>query len=70
MMLHQILAKIVNQSVAYNVGCKVLYNLLWRASVSRYQVQCNIPILRPYCEKICTTFLNDAEILTMYGFVL
>ena len=32
-MLHQILAKIVKQSVAYNFGCMALYNLPWRASV-------------------------------------
>jgi len=38
------------------------------SSVSRHQVQSNIPILRAYCEKICTIFLNDAEILTC-GFV-
>jgi len=54
----------VKQSVTYNFGCRTLYNLPWRASASSHQVQCNIPILRPYCEKIHTTFLNDAEILT------
>jgi len=69
-MLHQILAEIVEQSVAYNFWCRALYNLSCRASVSSHQVQCNIPILRPYCKKICTTFLNDAEILTTCGFVL
>jgi len=69
-MLHQILAKIVKQSVAYNFGCRALYNLPWRASVSSHQVQCNSPILRLYREKICTTFLNDEEILTTCDFVL
>ena len=29
--------------VAYNFGCRALYNLLWRASVSNHWVQCNIP---------------------------
>jgi len=29
--------------VVYNFGCIALYNLPWRASVSSYQVQCNIP---------------------------
>jgi len=48
-MLHQILAKIVKQSVAYNFGCRDLYNLPCRASVSSHQVQCNVPILEPYC---------------------
>jgi len=69
-MLYQILAKIVKQSVAYNFGCRALHNLPWRASFSSHQVQCNIPILRPYCEKMCTTFLNYAGILTTCGFVL
>jgi len=69
-MLHQILVKIAKQPVAYNFGCRALHNLPWRASVSSYQVQCNIRILRPYCEKICTAFLNYAEILTTCGFVL
>ena len=69
-MLHQILAKILKQSLAYNFGCRTLYNLPRGASVSSHQVQCNIPILRPYCEKICATFLNDAEILTTCDFVL
>ena len=68
-MLHQILAKIVKQSVAYNFGCRALYNLPCWASVSIHQVKSNIPTLRPYCEKIYTTFLNDAEILTTYGCV-
>jgi len=63
-MLHQILSKIVKQSNAYNFRCRVLYNLPWRASVSSHQVQYNIAIMRPYCEKIYTTFLNDAEIVT------
>ena len=28
---------------AYNFGCRVLYNLPWRAGGSSYQVQCNLP---------------------------
>jgi len=28
---------------AYNFGCRALYNLPWRASVSSYQFPCNIP---------------------------
>jgi len=61
-MLQQILAKTVKQSVAYNFGCRALCNLPCRASVSIQQVECNIPTFRPYCYKIYTTFLNDAEI--------
>ena len=38
--------------VAYNFGCRALYNLPRRASVSSHQVQCNIPtfeaLLREY----------------------
>ena len=38
--------------VAYNFGCRALYNLPWRASVSSHQVQCNnvtfLPLLRKY----------------------
>jgi len=29
--------------VAYNFGCRALYNMPWRASVSSHQVQWNIP---------------------------
>jgi len=68
-MLQQTLVEIVKQSVTYNSGCKALYDLPWRASVRGHQVQCNITILRPSCEKIYTTFLNDAESLTTYGCV-
>jgi len=32
-------------------------------------IRCMAPflLLRPWCEKICTSFLNDAESLTTYG---
>jgi len=69
-MLQQMLAKIVKQPMAYNFGCRALYNLSCRASVSIHQIKSNIPTLRPYCEKIYTIFLNDAEILTRYFCVL
>jgi len=69
-MLQQILAKIVKQSVAFNFGYRALYSLPCRASVSSHQVKSNIPTLRPCCEKIYTTFWNDAEILTRYFCVL
>jgi len=45
------LAKIVKYSVAYNFVCKALCNFPRPASVGSHQVQCNIPILRPYCKK-------------------
>ena len=50
-MLQQILAKIVKQSMAYNFGCRPLYNLPCRVSVNIPQVKCNIPTLMPYCKK-------------------
>jgi len=44
--------KVKRLPVAYNFGCRALYNLPWRASVSSHQVQCNIPtfeaLLRKY----------------------
>ena len=69
-MFHQILTKIVKQSVAYIFACRALYNLQRRVSVSSHQVQCNIPVLRPYCEQIYTIFFNDTEILSTCGFLL
>ena len=36
---------------AYNFGCRALYNLPWRASVSSYQVQCNIPTFEALLKK-------------------
>jgi len=56
--------------VAYNLGCRALYNLPFRASVSSYQVQCNIPHLRHYEEKTSTCFSKDAENLLKWGWVL
>ena len=40
--------------VAYNFGCRALYNLPWRASVSRHQVQCNIPTFEALLRKTCS----------------
>ena len=49
--------------VAYNFGCRALYNLPWRASVSNHQVQCNIPTFETLCyENTRTCSLKDAEI--------
>ena len=36
--------------VAYNFGCRSLYNLPWRASVSSHQVQCNITFEALLCK--------------------
>ena len=55
--------------VAYNFGCRALYNLPWRASVSSHQVQCNIPTFEALLRK-CTYFSKDAENLITYGYVL
>ena len=45
--------------VAYNFGCRVLYNLPWRASVSSHQVQCNIPIFETLLRKYAYLFTNN-----------
>jgi len=44
--------------VAYRFGCRALYNLPWRASVSRHQVQCNIPTLEALLRKYTYLFLE------------
>ena len=43
--------------VAYNFGCRALYNLPWRASVSSHQVQCNIPTFEALLRKYKYLFL-------------
>ena len=44
--------------VAYNFGCRDLYNLPWRASVSSHQVQCNIPAFEALLRKYTYLFLE------------
>jgi len=44
--------------VAYNFGCRALYNLPWRASVSSHQVQCNIPAFDALLRKYTYLFLE------------
>ena len=44
--------------VAYNFGCRALYNLPWRASVSNHQVQCNIPTFEALLRKYKYLFLE------------
>jgi len=44
--------------VAYNFGCRALYNLPWRASVSNHQVQCNIPTFEALLRKYTYLFLE------------
>jgi len=56
--------------VAYNFGCRVVYNLPWRANVSSHQVQRNIPTYEALITKKGTCFSKDAEYLTTYGYVL
>jgi len=47
--------------VAYNFGCKALYNLPWRASVSSHQVQCNIPNFEALLRKYKYLFLKKCR---------
>jgi len=58
--------------VAYNFGCRALYNLSWRAIVSSHQVQCNIPTSEAFVRRnmLATCFSKDAESLATYGWVL
>ena len=44
--------------VAYNFGCRTLYNLPWRASVSSHHVQCNIPAYEAIIRKYKYLFLE------------
>ena len=44
--------------VAYNFGCRALYNLPWRASVCSHQVQCNIPTFEGLLRKNTYLFLE------------
>jgi len=69
-MLHQILTKLLNNQWPIILGAGLYTTCPWWASVSIHQAKCNIPTLRPYREKMYTTFLNDAEILRTYGCVL
>jgi len=39
-------------------SCRTLYNPPWRASVSRHQVQCNIPIFEALLRKYTYLFLE------------
>jgi len=54
--------------VAYNFGCRVLWNLPWRASVSSRQVQCNIPTFEVLSRKNVLLFLEKSP--KMYGYGL
>ena len=44
--------------MAYNFGCRALYNLPWRASVCSHQVQCNIPTFEALLRKCEYPFLE------------
>jgi len=69
-MLHQILAKVVKQSVAYNFGAGLYTTFLGERVLVVVMFNATFLPIRPYCEKICTFFLNDAESLTTYGCAL
>ena len=44
--------------VAYNFGCRALYNMPWRANVSSYQVQCNMLPFEALLQKYTYLFLE------------
>ena len=55
--------------MAYNFGCRALYNLPWRASVSSHQVQYNILTFEALQWKTSTCFSKDSEnLLTSCGY--
>jgi len=37
--------------VAYDFGCRALYNLPWRVSVSSQHIQCNMPTFKALLRK-------------------
>jgi len=47
--------------VAYDFGCKALYNLPWKGSVSSHQVQCNIPTFEALLWKYTYLFLESCR---------
>jgi len=47
--------------VTYNFGCRALYNLPWRASVTSHQVQCNIPTFEALLQKYTYLFLERSR---------
>jgi len=44
--------------VAYNFGCRALYNLPWGASASCHQIQCNTPTFEALLRKYRYLFLE------------
>ena len=48
-------------SVAYNFGCRSLYNLSWRASASSHQVQYNILTFEALLRKNMYLFLERSQ---------
>ena len=56
--------------VAYNFGCRALYNLPWRVSVSSHQVQCNIPTFEALIRKYKYLFLERCRKSNYYGYML
>jgi len=44
--------------MAYNFGCRALYKLPWRASITSHQVQCNIPTIDALQRKNTYLFLE------------
>jgi len=47
--------------VGYNFGCRALYNLPWRASVSSHQVQYNIVTFEALLRKYKYLFLETCR---------
>jgi len=56
--------------VEYNFGCRALYNLPWKASVSTHQIQCNNTTFEALLWKNTCLFLERCGNPTTYGYVL
>jgi len=52
--------------VAYNFGCRALYNLPWRASASSHQIQCNIRTFEALLRKNQRRINNSSKCSSCY----
>jgi len=56
--------------VAYNFGCRALYTFRCERVLVVIRFNVTFVPLRPYCEKMCTCFLNDGKSPTIHGCAL
>jgi len=56
--------------VAYNFGCRTLYTFRGERVLVVIRFNVTFVPLRPYCEKMCTCFLNDGRSPAIHGCAL